>query len=367
MGVTLDMNKTANEILNTLNDNGYEAYIVGGYVRDLLLGNNSNDFDICTNAKMKDLVNIIPGKVNNYGSLNIKLNDCNIDITTYRKESNYENRRPTKITYTSKLESDLIRRDFTINTICMDKFGHIIDKLNGMDDLNKKIIRIVGDEDKKILEDPLRILRAIRFATLLDFKIEKKLELSILKNANLIKNLSSYRIKEELSKILLSQNFMYGLELINKYNLQSYLGISYGKIVYVSDLCGMWAQIKLNRDLPFTKNEKNTILKIQEIVHLGVINNEVLFKYGLYLSLIAGEILGIDAKLVHKMYQELPLYNRSDLNIKNIEISQVLNLKPSKKVKDIENILLNKVINGVILNDYNELKKYLLENKERLI
>jgi tRNA nucleotidyltransferase/poly(A) polymerase len=349
------------EILNTLEDYGYEAYIVGGYVRDLLLGYNSIDFDICTNAKVKDLVSIFPGKVNDYGSLNIKLSDCNIDITTYRKESNYKNRKPTNIIYTSSLDEDLLRRDFTINTICMDKRLKIIDKLNGVDDLNKGIIRMVGDSDQKIKDDPLRILRAIRFATLLDFEIDKNLELSICKNASLVNNLSFYRIKEELSKILLSKNFMKGLSLMDKYGLLKLLGISYTKIVYTPDLCGMWAQLKLNCDLPFTKNEKNNILKIQEILNFGFINNEILFNYGLYLSLIAGEILGISNKLINQMYQDLPIKTKADLNIKYQDILDILNLTPSNKVKKIEDDLIKNVNNHQVLNEYNSLKKYLLD------
>jgi tRNA nucleotidyltransferase/poly(A) polymerase len=367
MGVIFDMNKTLKEILNTLNKNGFEAYIVGGYVRDFLLGYESNDYDICTNAKMQDLIKLFSGNVNKYGSLNIKLNDGNIDITTYRKESNYENRRPTSISYTSLLDEDLLRRDFTINTICMDKEGKIIDKLNGLEDLNNKVIRMVLDEDSKIIDDPLRILRAIRFATLLNFKIDKKLEVSICKNASLIKNLSGYRIKEELSKILLSKNFRYGLDLMNKYGLTSYLGITYDNIVYIPDLCGMWAQINLNRDLPFTKNEKRTILKIQEIVKHGVINNELLYENGLYLCLIAGRIIGIFSSDIYQMYQNLPIKAKNELNIKSNDIIDILNLIHPKKVKDIENIIIKNILNGNLLNEYNAIKKFLVENKERWV
>lgn len=359
------MNNVSNEILKKLNDNGYDAYIVGGYVRDLLLGNKSYDIDICTNAKMKEVVKLFDGKVNDYGSLNIKVGKYNIDITTFREELSYENRRPTDIIYITNLDDDLIRRDFTINTICMDSNRKVIDKLNGIDDLNKGTIRMVGDPIKKIKEDPLRILRAIRFSTILDFNIEEELDKVILKYGELVKNLSSYRVKEELSKILLSPNYQRGLDLIKQYGLNEYLNFSYINIVYTKDLCGMWAQIDYPDNFPFTKNEKDTIVKIREILSLGLINNEVIYKYGLYLSLVAGEILGIEKDAIHEMYKNMPIYLRSELNITYLEIVNILGVNPSKLVKEIENELVLAVLNNKLDNNFEKMKEYLLKNKER--
>jgi tRNA nucleotidyltransferase (CCA-adding enzyme) len=361
------MNKIAKEILNTLDKKGYEAYIVGGYVRDCLLGSESNDIDICTSAKMKDVVSMFHGKVNDYGSLNLKINDYNIDITTYRIDGDYLNRRPTNISYTKLLDVDLQRRDFTINTICMDKNGKVIDKLNGINDLNKGIIRMVGNTEEKIKEDPLRILRAIRFCTILDFTLDEELEKEIIKNKELVKSLSTYRIKEELSKILLSSNYNIGLDFIHNNGLDKLLGISYNNIIYTRDVCGMWAQINFINDLPFTKNEKNTILKIKEILSLGIISNETLYKYGLYLCLIAGEILGISSSSIHNMYNNLPIYLNKDLKINYQDILSILNLKPSKLASLIENDIITEVLNGRIENDYDVLKEYIIKNKERWI
>ncbi len=119
------LNKTAKEILEKLESNGYIAYIVGGYVRDFLLGKITNDIDICTDATTKEVMELFRGNANEYGSFNLKANEFNIDITTFREEQNYENRRPTSILYTKDLKTDLLRRDFTINTICMDKNEHV--------------------------------------------------------------------------------------------------------------------------------------------------------------------------------------------------------------------------------------------------
>ena len=164
------------KILGILQEHNHEAYIVGGYVRDKLLGRNSNDIDICTSATPKEIIEIFPNTSSpNYGSINIIYKNTIFDITTFRKEIKYQdNRLPVKLKYIKSIKKDLLRRDFTINTICMDKEGNIIDYLNIKTDLDNKIIRTVGNPRYRLKEDSLRILRAIRFATILDFEIESK-------------------------------------------------------------------------------------------------------------------------------------------------------------------------------------------------
>ena len=168
------MDKNIYEILNKIEKCGFEAYIVGGYVRDYLLGIKSYDIDICTNALPKDIAKIFIGNVSNinYGSYKLTFNNYNFDITTYRRELEYTNRRPTKIEYTSNLLLDIERRDFTMNTIIMNKKGEIIDLLGGINDIQNKKIKCVGNPDNKLKEDPLRILRAIRFAITLNFSLD---------------------------------------------------------------------------------------------------------------------------------------------------------------------------------------------------
>ena len=141
------MNIDVKKILNILNNKGFKTYIVGGYVRDYLLNNKSNDYDICTSARPNDLMNIFDVIDNNHGSVKIKYNNKIYEITTFRKDINYINhRKPEKIEYVNTLKEDLQRRDFTINTICMDEFNNIIDLLDGKKDLQNKIIIVVGDD-----------------------------------------------------------------------------------------------------------------------------------------------------------------------------------------------------------------------------
>lgn len=359
------MNKVAKEILEKLEDNGYPSYLVGGYVRDSILSRETSDIDICTSATPKEVKEIFAGEVNEYGVFNFKVNELNIDISTFRKEENYEMRKPTSIFYIKDLESDLLRRDFTINAICMDKNEKIIDKFDGIKDLENKVIRMVGDMDKKLEEDPLRILRAIRFATVLDFSIDLSLQEKIKEKKDLLCTLSPYRIKEEISKIFLSSNYKVGLEYLRNFDLCNKIGISFTNVNYTSDLCGMWAQVEIDKDIPFTKSEKENIVNIQEILSLKVISRAVIYKYGLYLCLVAGEILGISGESIHEMQHTLPIYERKDLDISFPEICEVLETSPSKEVKEIEDELIQEVLYERVLNEKDKLKEYLRLNKMR--
>jgi len=198
------LNKVIKNVLTTIENNGYEAYLIGGYVRDLLVGKSTYDIDICTNATPKDLINIFPkSSTKNLGGIDFKIKEYHFEITTYRKEIKYKNRKPIEYNYINNLLEDLERRDFTINAICMNSKGEIIDLINGTKDISNMSVRMINNPEEKIKEDPLRILRAIRIATTLNFTLEKTLYKAIKDNYNEVSKLSSTRIKEELDKILL--------------------------------------------------------------------------------------------------------------------------------------------------------------------
>ena len=164
------------KILNIIEDKGYQAYIVGGFVRDYILGVSSSDVDICTNATPKEIKDIfgdsyIPNE--EYGSITVIYENIRFEITTFRREYDYlDNRRPSRIEYTDSIIEDLQRRDFTINTLCMNKHGEVVDLLNNRADIDNRIIKTVGDSYTRFSEDALRILRAVRFATVLGFKLD---------------------------------------------------------------------------------------------------------------------------------------------------------------------------------------------------
>lgn len=358
------MDKIIKNILKKIESNGFKAYIVGGYVRDSLLGINSYDIDICTNALPKDLHLIFPinNNSNNYGGFNLKIKKYNIDITTFRKEISYLNRKPIEINYLDNLEEDIIRRDFTINSVCMDKNEKIIDLVDGVKDIKEHKIKMLGNIDDKIKEDPLRILRAIRFSSTLNFIIDNDLDNAIKNNYELVKTLTYTRIREEINKILLNENFKKGLFLLKQYKILDLLEIKYNEdITYINDINGMYAQMDLPANFPFTKIEQTNIINIKQIINEGVINNNILYKYGLYISLVASELLNINKKDVIKMYNKLPIKQDKDLNINGNEIINILNIKPSDKIKIIKEDLINNILNYKIKNKNNELKNYIIK------
>ena len=357
------------EILDKIESQGFEAYVVGGYVRDYLLGIESTDIDICTNAKVVDLMKLLEKwspSSDNYGAVKLLYKGYKIDITTYRKELKYNgDRKSLEVEYVDNLVEDVMRRDFTCNTLCMSKNGQIIDLLNGKSDIEDRLIRCVGDIDTKLQEDPLRILRAIRFASVLDFKIESDLFFALKKYRKLVGDLSLTRIKEELTKILVNKNALTGLNYLRRLGLLEYVGINYDKIVNVPDVCGMYSQLELIKEYPFSKEERENIKNIKEIVKYGKIDNEMLFKYGLYICLVAGEILGISKEEITELNKKLQIADIKDINITSDEICSILDIKPGKEVGYIYNKLKDLILNNELVNEKEDIKKVLFDQGKK--
>ena len=197
--------------LSTLISNGYQAYIVGGCVRDILLGKIPKDYDITTNALPQHIIDLfknyyIINKGLKHGTVTVIIDSMPIEITTYRIDGEYsDNRHPDNVSFTSNLEDDLKRRDFTINAIAYNHYHGIVDYFAGRSDIEKKLIKCVGEPDKRFGEDALRILRALRFSAELNFTIEEDTARSIHKNKDLLRNIAVERIANEFSKILCAE------------------------------------------------------------------------------------------------------------------------------------------------------------------
>lgn len=365
------MDKSIVKILSLIEENGFEAYVVGGYVRDFLLDKDTKDIDICTNARVVELVDIFNDfniVSNNYGAVKITYNDYKFDITTYREELKYNgNRRSLEIKYIDNLVEDIKRRDFTCNTLCMSKEGNIIDVLNGKEDIDNKIIRCVGDVNKKLTEDPLRMLRAIRFATVLDFKLDKELYDTILEKRELVGTLSTTRIKEELTKILVSKKATKGLNYLKRLKLTEYMGIEYEKVKVVSDICGMYSQIIFIREYPFTIKEKESIDKINKLVNSGRIDKYSIIEYGLYICSVAGDILGYKKRDIIKMDKELSIKDKNDINITGHEICNILGCKPSKVIGMVYDEVLVQIVEKNIKNEKNDISNYIYNNRKKWV
>lgn len=196
------------EALSCLEKNGFEAYVVGGCVRDSLLGKRPNDWDITTSARPEETAACfaecrrveIGAK---HGTIGVLLGGMMLEITTYRSDGAYaDNRHPTSVSFSSRVEDDLCRRDFTVNAMAYHPARGIVDLYGGREDLEKGIIRCVGDPTTRFYEDGLRILRAIRFASVLEFDLERETSDAVKNCSHLLENIAAERIREELCKLL---------------------------------------------------------------------------------------------------------------------------------------------------------------------
>lgn len=322
--------KDVSFLIDTIYENGYEAFMVGGCVRDSVLNLTPNDYDITTNAKPKEIMNIFKDyKIIDtgikHGTVSIILNNNIYEITTYRIEGEYENnRRPKTVEFISSIEEDLRRRDFTINAMAYNKQFGIIDKFNGLEDLQNRIIKTVGNPDERFKEDGLRMIRAIRFSSKLGFNIDENTLNGIYKNSYIIKNISTERINDEFTKILLSDNPQ-NIILLYKTNIFKYLGI----------------HCNLNRDY-YKELEKYINI-------LSYCDNNLLDKLIILDYLISNEILKcIDKCEKYKYYCE---------NIKKVNI--INNLRYSNKVINYCNDIMEYMIKDIDKIDKIVIKRYL--------
>ncbi len=360
------MLQTATKVLQKIEKNGYKAYVVGGYPRDLYLNRKSADVDICTNATPKELKQIFPNISYSdikYGSATLIYKSIRFEITTFRKEIKYSNnRKPVKIKYIDDLLEDLKRRDFIINTLCINSEGDIIDLLGAREELDRRVIKMVGKPKIRLKEDVLRILRAIRFATTLDFELDKELEKYIIKYGSLLKKLSYERKKEELDKIFSSPNKEYGIKLLLKTKLYKHLELhNLPNIRITPSLIGIWAQLDVLDIYKFNNNEIKTIKLINELLEKDVLDNYNLYKYGLYISTVVGEIKQIDRKLIISKFNDLYISNKSEIAISAPEICKILNQKPNFFLKEIFIDIEKKIVYKELLNEKPVLEDYIIK------
>ncbi|MCI6667497.1 MAG: polynucleotide adenylyltransferase [Romboutsia timonensis] len=322
--------KEVSFLIDTIYENGYEAFMVGGCVRDSILNLTPNDYDITTSATPQEIMNIFKDyKIIDtgikHGTVSIILNNNIYEITTYRIEGEYENnRRPKNVEFTSNIEEDLKRRDFTINAMAYNEQFGIVDKFNGLEDLQKRIIKTVGNPDERFEEDGLRMIRAIRFSSKLGFSIDENTLKSIYKNAYIIKNISIERINDEFTKTLVSDNPQ-NIILLYKTKILENLGIH-------CNLNGYYYK-ELERDINILKSCDNNLL--DRLIMLEYLISNKILKY-------------IDKHEKYEYYCE---------NIKKVNI--INNLRYSNKVINYCNDIMEYMIKDIEKIDNIVIKRYL--------
>ena len=230
--VRFSIPKEVARVAKTLERMGFEAYFIGGCVRDLLLGRKPRDWDITTNAEPDEILKVFPNAFyeNEYGTVGVVNEGVEdetlkvVEVTPYRLEGGYtDKRRPDSVLWSSKLEDDLKRRDFTVNAIALKLSGELVDFFEGQTDIKKKTVRTVGEPEARFSEDALRMLRAIRIAVELDFTIDTTAQAAIVANAKHIQEIAGERIREEFVRILMSPHPQIGLILSHKLGLLKYI------------------------------------------------------------------------------------------------------------------------------------------------
>ena len=361
------MYNTAIEILKILEDNGFKAYIVGGFVRDKLIGISSNDIDMCTSARPEELSSIFNNVkvLSEYGAVKLNYNNYKFDISTFREDIKYGNdRKQLEIKYVNDISDDVLRRDFTVNSLYMDKDKNIYDYVGGKNDIQNKIIKSIGNSNKKLTEDPLRILRAIRYAVKLNFELDEELSSSISENKEFLLNLSYFRKREELDKMFKLNNLTKVFNLLIEFDLLKYLEIECNdEVISCSDPLGVWAQLEFSTDYPFSNSDLDKIQKLKDIIKSKKIDEYTVYKYGIDMSLIAAEILSIDKNYVLDMYNNLKIRNIKDIKISYNTISSLRKDLSKQEINDILREIEKKIVYNEISNEEIVLIKYVNESR----
>ena len=364
--------KDAINILKTFNKNGFEAYFVGGCVRDFLLDKDFSDIDITTNALPEQVKNIFPKSIDTgiqHGTVTILVNGESYEVTTFRKEDEYVNHRaPDKVEFVSDLKEDLDRRDFTINAMALDYKGKLFDFHNGEADLKNKIIKTVNDPNERFFEDALRMLRAFRFSSRLEFDIDSNTLVAIKRNAKLIEYVSIERIVNEFRKLLEGKGNINSMQLMLDSMLNSY--IPFLKDIEVIEdfseytFCqSLYILLKMNNiSFDDLKSLKLSNKELKQIKEYEKINTD--FKNDIQLELILYKYNIEDVRFICSYFKyedeseiekiKLPITSFNDIDIKSEEIIAFINRKPGPWIKEIIVLLEYEILlNGLVNNKKN--------------
>lgn len=350
------MSETVKKIINKIIESGFEAYLVGGYVRSIYMGYENNDVDIATSAKVEDLKEIFKDfsyKIE-YNCLAFRFKEYLFEISPYRKEGKYiRNRYPKEIKYARNIRQDSQRRDFTINSIYMDVDGKYISFHNGLQDLEKGIIRTIGNPNTRLEEDALRILRAIRFSVTLHFTIDPALSKALEQCSFLIDTLSYQRRKEELTKML-EADPSYTLEQIERYKLHTYFSMPLD-LVITDYLPAIWMQMDYT-DYPLSRAELRKIKRL-EILMQSDFSEETLFYASLEEIKAICELKDISYIEIKEKWEKLPIHNKEE-----IQLDIPFLIQKKYPITQIRMDVLYKILKGQFLNQSRVIQKYIQEN-----
>ena len=376
--------KDAMNILKIFNEHGFEAYFVGGCVRDYLLGEVFSDIDITTNALPSEVKKIFHKTIDTgiqHGTVTILINSVGYEVTTFRTEGDYKNHRaPEKVEFVSNLREDLDRRDFTINAMALDYNGKLFDYHNGDNDLSSKIIRTVNNPNERFYEDALRMLRAFRFSSKLGFEIENNTLDAIKKNAELIKFVSIERIVNEFKKLLAGKGNLKSLELLIDSKLNSYIPF-FEEVNEIQDLssysfCQSLYILSIINDISFEKlkflklsNKEIKLVKQFDLINQEFKNNTqielILYKYNREDIKFICEYFGYDKE--KNIDERILIINSfNDIDITSQEIISTINKNPGPWIKSITLELEKEILLGRLNNNKKDILDFLSKLRDNI-
>ncbi len=383
--------KLANQVVEKLQNHGFKAYIVGGVVRDRLLRRPTGDIDIATSAKPEEVQRIFPKTVPvgiEHGTVLVRHGKQSFEVTTFRSEGRYiDHRRPSEVEFHESIEADLSRRDFTINSLALDRDGGIIDPFGGKEDLEQGILKAVGTPAERFQEDPLRMMRGIRFVSILGFRFEETTFSALVENAILLKKISVERIRDEFEKMLGGPYCEKALMLLKKTKVDRHLprgpfGLQvlperfhWSELTTVEERwAGFLARNQVEDPVEWVSvwklpNQKKA--KVDRIVRL--VRSDIdftcaytLYKYGLSdlkatirVKRFLGLLVEIEESELVARFSQLPIKSRAELAINGNELQRLFRQKPGPWIAEYLEKIERCVIEGKVDNTPSGVKEWI--------
>ena len=359
------MNQVVKNLLKSIDDHGYRSFVVGGYVRDYILGLNDNyDVDIATDAPANLLLDIFSDyspKVYKFDTIKFKIDKYSVDIAQFRDEKLIDSRLIIK--RTQDIETDESRRDFTVNSIYMDKEGNYTDYYGGIDDVKEKRLVFIGDPALRITEDPDRILRMIFFSIKYDFSADLYLNSDMydLFKSN-IKLCSDSSLSKYLLKIFQTNRLKDFFELITKIELDSFFFGNKDNVLFNNLYVFL-----ISTNFKFINLLPNDIIKtidcINEIVKGSIIDEKTLFNYSYENNINAAIILNVSLEEVKDKFNSMQIHSLNDVLINKKEIAHLINSEIDDNVNKIYNNIIDLLIYNKMINDKKVLTNYVLRGE----
>ncbi len=376
----------AMKIIKILKREGYEAYVVGGAVRDYILHIPSNDVDITTNAKPYQVAKLFETKPTGlkYGTVTVLFQDDKYEVTTFRVDGDYQdNRHPEEVTYSDQVIEDVKRRDFTMNGLLMDGEMNIIDHVGGKADIEAKMIRAIGDPKTRFDEDALRMLRAFYFQAKLGFQIDRDTREAIFELKDNISDIANERVIDELVKTVKSKylrrafksmvttgvhevlpGLKEGIEFFSEHAEKLFVEVFFTASFALNDgnIPNVWK---------FSNKHKHRYQVASQLANQkSAISAMDLYQYGLELCLLSNKVnfvLG-RAKLqsadIQRAYHELPITSEVDLKLRPTDMIDIAGKKAGAWVKQLQKKMVIEILEHNLKNDYEVLKTYMLSHLE---